>query len=266
MIDRFSAQAGHLLVRAPGNHLPGPGQPIDLDDGYVTQGLGPDGVPVRYYHFDVQSDVPATVWRLVRAGSHDAVPGQADVIDVLPGEAGYSDFWRTAWVEVPPDFEPGSVTSAGDIAARGLAVTLDDTVTNCPVVPRGSQAREGGAQLVERWYRGHKVVCFDFGGAALLLDDDGKVPTSGIFVSFRMNPGQPGGGPPSGFRTEAGSRQTHNVVMSVPGDLDYSPLWAVQIYDGAAFDRVHDEASARAAPLVTQGPLVNCPVVWVQPR
>jgi len=266
MIDRFSAAAGHLLVRGPGSQLPGPDVAIDFDAGFVTQGLGPDGIPVRYYHLDVQSDVPATVWRFVRAGTRDAVPGQLPVIDVVPGDPGYSDFWRTAWVEVPADFVPGSVTSATQVTAAGLPVVLDDSASNCPVVPPGSQAREGGAQLTERWYRGQRVVCLDFGAAALLLDDAGKVPTSGIFVSFRKNPGQPGGGPPSGFRSEAGSRQTHNVVMSVPGDLDYSPLWAVTIYDSAAFDRVHDEASARAAPVAAQGPLVNCPVVWVQPR
>jgi hypothetical protein len=36
----------------------------------------------------------------------------------------------------------------------------------------------------------------------------------------------------------------------VPGDADYSPLWAVHVYDRAAFDRVHDAASATAAPVV----------------
>jgi hypothetical protein len=50
--------------------------------------------------------------------------------------------------------------------------------------------------------------------------------------------------------------------MSVPGDSDYSPLWAVHVYDRRAFDRVHDAASAQAAALVdANGPLVNCPVI-----
>src|SRR5213078_4037993 len=74
VIDRFSARAGHLMLRDRRPDLPGPGQPIDLDrPPFVTQGLGPDGVPVRYYNFDVQSDVPATMYRLVHAGSHELI-------------------------------------------------------------------------------------------------------------------------------------------------------------------------------------------------
>jgi len=49
--------------------------------------------------------------------------------------------------------------------------------------------------------------------------------------------------------------------FSLPGDADYSPLWALQIYDPRAFSLVHDEATARRARVMKEGPLVNCPVV-----
>jgi hypothetical protein len=259
VIDRFSARAGHLMVRDQRRELPGPGQPIDLDrPPFLTQGLGPDGAPVRYYNFDVQSAVPATLYRFTRAGTREPVAGQLDVVDVLPGAPGYSDFWRIAWVEVPATFVPGSITSAAQ--ARELHASVSGSAIDCPIVPRGSTAREAHgvppAEPVELWYRGERVTCLRF-GAELALDGD-RVPTSPIYVTF--------GSEPPVFRTEPGTPQTHNVVLSLPGDLDYSPLWDVHIYDRSAFDRVRDANSALAAPVVEHGPLVNCPIVSIGAR
>ena len=244
------------MVRASENHLPGPDQPIDFDHPpFVTQSFGPDGRVVRYYNFDVQPDTPATLWRFTRAGTHEPLAGQLDVVDRIPGDDGYTDFWRIAWVEVPADFVPGSITSASTIRERGYPIAPDPSIVDCPIVPRGSTAREGGTPT-ELWYRGAKLTCFGFGE---LHEQAGRVPTSPIYVTFA------GGGPESGFRHETATpRQTHNVVFSVPGDVDYSPLWAVHIYDHAAFDQVHDEATALRAPLVKDGPLVNCPIVYAE--
>ncbi|MDB4956346.1 MAG: hypothetical protein JWO36_3915 [Myxococcales bacterium] len=266
-IDRFSSDAGHLLIRDAHNGLPGPDQPIDFDGPpFLTQGLGPNGAPVRYYNFDVQSDSPSTLFRIVRNG--EPVAGQADLVDKIPGDSGYNDFWRIALVEAPDGFVPGAFTSAEQV--HDLAIKPDPRIIDCPIVPRGSTAREGHgvppAVPTELWYRGTKVMCLQF-GEPLAVEADGRVPTSPIYVAFAKNPGTPSGGPASGFRTEPSApQQTHNVVMSVPGDTDYSPLWAVHIYDRAAFDQVHDATTALAAPLVKDGPLVNCPIVYVTPR
>ena len=91
-----------------------------------------------------------------------------------------------------------------------------------------------------------------------------EVPLSDILVTFNINPDQPGGGPPSGFMTEPGSMQTHNVVETLPTDEDYSPFWDVDVYDNADFSSVHDFASAQAANILATGvALVNCPIVSV---
>ena len=93
----------------------------------------------------------------------------------------------------------------------------------------------------------------------------GIVPLADITVTFNINPDQPSGGPPSGLRTEPGTMQTHNVD-SLPGDVDHSPFWDVDVYDNASFDSVHDLASVRATPILATGvALVNCPVVWIEP-
>ena len=256
-IDRFSARAGHLMVRDAANHLPAADAPIDFDrPPFVTHGLGPDGGRVHYYNFDVQPDRPAHLFRFVAPGSTEPVAGQPDVVDAIPGDPGYSDFWQVGLVTMPAGAAPGSITSLDDVHARGLVATPTDQVIDCPIVPRGSIAREGDPVRVELAYRGRRVECLRFGAPLELAG--AVVPTSPIYVTFAHE---------HVFRTEAGAAaQTHNVVLSVPGDVDYSPLWAVHVYDPAAFDRVHDEASAVAAPRVEDGPHVNCPVVFVAPR
>jgi hypothetical protein len=84
---------------------------------------------------------------------------------------------------------------------------------------------------------------------------------SPIYVCFNINPGEPGGGPPSGFKTDSTGR-THNVTATLPEDVDYSPLWLVNMYDNADFDMVHDLASAQMANILVMGAAnVNCPVI-----
>jgi len=251
VIDRFSVQAGHLLTRDKRPDLPAPGQPIDLDKPpFITQGLAPTGKPVRYYNFDIQSDVPAPLYTFRRGGK--PIDGQLDVVDVIPGGAGYSDFWRITFVEVPEGTK--TITSATQVEA--LQQTPTDRVIDCPIIPHGTTAREAHnvppPTEIEVFYRGARVSCLQFAGD-LTLDHD-RVPTSAIYVTF---------GSEAKFRTEGDTPQTHNVVMSLPGDLDYSPLWDVHVYDSAAFDQVHDAASAQSAPLVEHGPRVNCPIVSV---
>lgn len=263
VIDRFSASSGRLMVRDTMDGLPAPGQAIDLDRApFISQGLGPDGKPARYYNFDVQSPVPALRYALTRAGERVRLPGQPDLIDVLPGDPGYSDFWQLTWVEVPASYQPGELTSAAALLARGYPAVPSGEAVNCPVVPAGSTARArpgvDSSAPEALFYRGHQVFCMAF-DAPLLLDS-GLVPTSAIYVAFQRDPGQPGGGPASGFRREPGTQQTHNVLSSLPGDTDYSPLWSVKIYAGIEFDSVRDAESAARARLVEQGPLVNCPV------
>jgi hypothetical protein len=92
------------------------------------------------------------------------------------------------------------------------------------------------------------------------------IPLSPIFVSFNGNPGTPGGGPGSGFKTEPGTEQTHNVLTTLPVDGAYSPLWQVSVYDNASFSTVHDLTTLRQAKILAPNvATVNCPVVAVQP-
>lgn len=265
-IDRFSEAAGTLQVRTAENGLPGPDQPIDFDQApFLTQGLGPDGDPVSYYNFDVQPTQPAPIYAFFRAGEDTPVEGQLNVIDVIPGDEGYNDFWDVHKVTVPEDYEANTVTSVQELMDAGYDIEETDTIKNCPVVPDGSTASmrfdDGDADLVEGWYDGQVVSYFLFEEAPITAQDD-AVPLSPIYVSFNKNPDEDGGGPPSGFLTEEGTDRTHNVVATLPDDEGYSPLWLVNIYDNADFDDVSDLESATNATILAEGAAtVNCPIV-----
>ncbi|PSQ58694.1 MAG: hypothetical protein BRD23_06095 [Halobacteriales archaeon SW_9_67_25] len=199
----------------------------------------------------------------VRAENGDPVEGQLNIVGTVPGDEGYNDFWRVNKVTVPDEYEANTITSVGALMDAEYDVETTDTVKNCPIVPDGSTAsiRHGDADagLTEGWYDGEVVSYFTF---ETLSGAGGSVSLSPIYVSFNTNPGQEGGGPPSGFMSEEGSDQTHNVVATLPDDASYSPLWLVNIYDNADFEAVSDLGSATDAEILASGAAnVNCPVV-----
>lgn len=270
-IDRFSMDAGTLFVRDSTNNLPGPNEPIDFDQGpFITRGLGPNGEFITYYNFDVMPTEPAPIYVLFRDGEPNPVPDQLNIVGVIPGDTGYNDFWRVYQVTVPPTYVANTLTDATDIITGGYPITETDVLVNCPIVPDSSTAdlryttgEDPG--LTRGWYETTVVFYFNFAESALMVDGSGMVPLSPIYVCFNINPGEPGGGPPSGFKTDATGR-THNVTATLPEDGSYSPFWLVNIYDNADFDMVHDLASAQMANiLVTGAANVNCPIVESNP-
>ena len=270
-VDRFSSKAAHLQLRKPGNGIPGPNQPVDFDTGpFITHGFSPaTGKPVTYYNFDVQSTVPAPIYVLYREGDDAPVAGQLDIIDTLPGDKGYNDF-REVWKAiVPKSYVANTITDAATLLKGGFKLEKTPVLRNMPVVPDKSTAglRFGNEapKLLSAWYDGKLAKFFRF-DEAKLSGSSGSVPISPIYVTFSINPGQPNGGPASGFRMEPNSLQTHNVPATLPGDVGYSPLWWVVVYDNADWPHVHDLASATKAKILASGvATVNCPIVSVTP-
>ncbi len=264
MIDRFSDDAGHLQKRSASSGLPGPNEAVDFDQGpFITQGLGPNGEVVSYYNFDVQPTTPAPIYVPMKGGV--PVSGQLNIVGVIPGKAGYNDFWQVVAVDVPDSYVANSLTSVDDVTAAGYSMQVTDTLVNCPIVPDGSTAAlrdkgdTSGTGLTRGWYDGQVVHYFNFGEkAGGLTAVNGKVPTSPIWVTFNDD----SAGPASGFKVEPGTEQTHNVTGSLPSGADYSPLWDVTPYPNDHFDDVKDAATAiSAAGDGAVAAMVNCPIV-----
>ena len=173
---------------------------------------------VEYYNFDVQPTALAPIWVLFTPGAIAPVPGQLNIIDKIPGESGYNDFWVVRKVTVPSDYVANSVTSYSEILALGYTIENTDMIVNCPVVPEGSTATKRLAgesnAIVSGWYKDKVCFYFSFGEHPLMGN---AVPTSPIYVIFNINPDLPMGGPSSGFVVETGTDQTHNVLATLPG-------------------------------------------------
>ncbi|HEV3325102.1 MAG TPA: hypothetical protein VG052_05835 [Puia sp.] len=268
-IDRFSSAAGHLQVRTSTNGLPGPNQPVNFDQGpFITQGLSPTGGVIWYYNFDLQTATPAPIYVFYKQSG--PVTGQNNVVDVTPGVAGYNDFWLINKVTVPDNYVANSVTSYQEIMAAGYTITPTSQLVNCPVVPKGSTATKrlpagSDAGLEVGWYKDSVIYYFNFAEKSITTNANNQVPVIPIFVSFNINPNEPNGGPASGFKTEPGTTQTHNVITALPSDSYYTPLWAVAVYDNNSFNSVTNATTAAAAPLlVPNAGNVNCPVVAIQ--
>jgi hypothetical protein len=271
-VDRFSNMAGTLFIRNASNGLPAANAPIDFDQApFITKGLGPSGEIIQYYNFDVQPTTPAPIYVLFKDGESMPVADQLNIIDVIPGDQGYNDFWQVIKVTVPSNYVANTVTSYQQIVDKKYTTHVTNMVVNCPVVPEGSTAMlRGGSesnQLSRGWYKSTVVKYFNFLEKSLTTIGNGLVPVSPIYVTFNLNPdpNNPNSGPPSGFVTETGSDQTHNVAATLPSDAGYSPLWLVNVYDNADFDMVSNLSSAQGVNILAMGVATpNCPIVSIQ--
>lgn len=266
-IDRFSDEAGTLFRRSSNPELPGPNEPINFDQPpFLTKAYGPDSDIIQQYNFDVMPLDPAPIYVLFRQGEDSPVQGQDNIVDVIPGDPGYNDFWHIHRVSVPTDYTANTATSLADIQEAGYDIEETPRIFNCPIVPRGSTAGKRGGddestELDRGWYRGQVVYYFTFNEKRLTVTEFEHLPTSAAWITFSVNPDQQDWLSP-GFKTEQGTNQTHNVVAATPESAGYSPLKIVTVYDNADFEMVSDLPSVQhAAVLQENATILNYPTV-----
>ncbi len=218
------------------------------------------GEAVEYYDFgmhtplaDGDSITTAPIWVLVHemmAGEDPQfVEGQHNIVDVVPGDEGYSDLWQVMLVEVPDGYEPDSIRNTADINAMAYPVTATEMYVNCPVVDEGTEL-EGGERLVQGWYQDTEVYYPDFGP---------NIPFAISIWVFITGMGADGN--PQFVEGQ------HNIIDAIPADEGYSAFWRVNLVlvdAGYEPDSLRDAGDINAMYDVTQTDLVvNCPVVSV---
>jgi hypothetical protein len=219
---------------------------------YSEQGLVQgwhDGNPIYYFDFGLNPVETAPIYAFFY-GDGTPVPDQRNVIDVIPGDAGYSAFWRVHMVTVPDDYVANSATSLGDIQTAGYTITPTSMLVNCPVV-----RTEAPAQVFEKttgWYQDSSVSYYNFNNPVPSPDGGATVTPAPIYVLFYGD-----GSPVSGQR---------NIIDVLPEDAGYSDLWQVHVVtvpDDYVADTIRSYAQI-AAGGYTVTPMdifVNCPVV-----
>jgi hypothetical protein len=177
---------------------------------------------VKYYDFGANSPLvsgntvlTAPIYVFITGmdadGNPQFVEGQHNVIDVVPGDSGYSDLWQVNLVTVDETYEPDSIKSKADLDASGMAPEPVQMFVNCPVVPAGSTL-EGGEALTQGWYKGEAVFYPDFGAN----------PTFALPI-FAFITGMDSNGEPVFVEGQM------NVIDSVPDDDGYSAFWRVNM-------------------------------------
>jgi len=250
--------AGYLLTRPAAPAPPGP------VDGLTRPSQIPrvfgwyNGADVAYLDYGAMTNVAAPILVFFQQASPDTmVAGQNNVIDTIPGQPGYTDFWQVYKVLVPAGYVPNSIRSFEGAMASGFSIEATDIIVNCPVVNPGTTIQGSNQPPVSGWYRDREVFYFDHGANS---ESEGSVvATPPIYVFFRSD-----GTMVSGQR---------NVIDVVPGDAGYSDLWQVVkvIVDSAyAPNSLRDasdiqaQATAGGVTLEVAGIYVNCPVVPIE--
>ncbi len=228
-VDRFSDEAGTRLRRSRLKGLPEPNHPIHLDDSpFLVSLKGPGGEELRCYDLDVRPDKPAKFFVFYDStGSY--VLTQFPVVEVAPGDPGYSDLWDIWKVTVPDDFKADNSVRDGETLARllsdprsGYTAERTGALLNGPIVPEGSTARlkadrrEGSATLRYAWYRGRRAPFLYFEEHLRL--EGGKAPVAPMILDSPP--------PPEEFLTLPLSQAGQLRVTAFPGAKDYSPLFA----------------------------------------
>ena len=239
---------------AQGNVLTDPPKNYETTQGWYQ------GRQTFYYDFgtntsataDRQEVVPAPIYVLVTGFGADGNPmpveGQHNIVDVIPGDEGYSDLWQVTFVTVPEDYQANSITNAQTLLDAGYDQTVPGVYVNCPIVPAGSTLAEGG-DLTQGWYKGQEVFYFDF--------EQPSVQTAPIYAFV------------TGFNENDEPifvEGQNNVIDVIPGDENYSAFWDVNLvvvpedYVANSITSVA-EITAGGYDIMPAGLLVNCPVV-----
>src|SRR5436309_3381974 len=148
--------AGYVLGRPAPTSMPGAVNNL----ARPSASGGVDGwlrnASVSYRDFGPQANVALPILVYFQASSPSSpVAGQRNIIDTIPGQPGYNDFWRVFKVLAPSGYVANTIRSLADAVASGYTIQMTDTVVNCPVVNPNATVGGSPATLVSGWYRDH---------------------------------------------------------------------------------------------------------------
>lgn len=161
------------------------------------------------------------------------VQGQYPIIDVKPGDTGYTHFWEINNVTVPSTYTPNTIKSLTTLnsAKQAGLVTIKNASRslNGPLVAHNVKISvvNGEPAFQPVWYR------TDLATMAVFETNlpGGGVPTIGIWLIQRD------GDPcplleavcPADFNHDGDLKDSNDLIDTYLGQSGYSPLWAVSI-------------------------------------
>src|SRR2546429_7181052 len=201
---------GYLLGRPAATTPPGAVSGLTRADTIPRVDGWYRNASVSYLDYGPQSNVAVPILAFFQAASPSTpVAGQRNIIDTIPGQPGYNDFWRVYKVLAPNGYVANSIRSLADAVASGYTIEATNIVVNCPVVNPNATIAGSSATPVTGWYRNRDVFYFDEGTRSPAAGS--VVQDAPIYAFFHSD-----GTPVSGQR---------NVIDVLPGAAGYSDLW-----------------------------------------
>jgi hypothetical protein len=170
----------------------------------------------------------------------DDKPVFGPIIDVLPGDAGYSPLWRKIFLSVTETYQGERILSreAIDVAVKeGILEEphRSELVTNCPVVSRDLKILLASnstktADLIPGWYRNQRVNLISFSPDLIVTEELNRVPIFPLYIFQRISETVPIAEAMSGIDEDGDNRLlSSNIIFSsnVKDNVDtrYSGMW-----------------------------------------
>ena len=246
-----------------------------------------DGEPVRYWNIrGANASFVAPMFVVLGPGENVGRP----IIDVLPGDLGYSPWWRVVTVRTTDRYAGERIWSRAAVDA-GLRLGIleapepTEEIRDCPVVRRGTTFSLGEGESATSswvWYRNRRVDWVDFRIDLRLPVDQREMPVFPVYVLHRIDEPLPLYEAETGVDLNGdGLLDASNNVFSSGLDGErYSPLWyearvrtaaGLPSIDTASRAVVRDETDLVDAAGEPRAPqilsidhrtevLVNCPI------
>jgi hypothetical protein len=240
-----------------------------------------EGERVRYWNVDGANASFIAPMFLVEGSSRA-------IIDVIPGEIGYSPWWRIVTVKTTSSYAGQRIWSRAAIEAGVRLGILEepvdtDQVVSCPVALRGTEVPLGMSRTATTswvWYRNMRVDWIRFNDQTTVPVDQREMPIFPVYVFQRINEALP----IYEFVTRVDVNgdgildASNNVFSSKPGGYRYSPLWFFSFVRTSADlrsvdsstttidvtreeDIVGDQRSPKVLSVMDhEDQLVNCPI------
>ena len=212
---------------------------IDGDHIPLRTGFA-DGETVRFWDFGPApaSVAPVYLFR-ERVDGEEREIGHMNLIDVVPGDPGYSPYWSMYKVFITERYDGEQITSTQALQDAIELGLVEEPVAvgmaaNCPVVLPHVDLEVGGGESDVRahpgYYRGHRVHYFHFSDFPLEEREDGsyigRVPVAEVYELVDAQSRSPLSEPliDEDLNEDGDTVDTNDVFQAPRGDPRYRPL------------------------------------------
>jgi hypothetical protein len=191
----------------------------------------------RVWYWRIDQEVPDFIVPYYVLEFKDGTQQRA-IVDVIPGEGGYSPWWRKIIVRTTDKYTNEKIWSRDAIDAGvklGILEEPEDTTTiiTAPIVRRDVRIKidpmnwNAEAEPSWGWYRNQRVSWIIFDADVEVPNGVRLMPRAPVYVLRRVNELMPLNEHASGVDLDGDGRivTSNNIFPVTVGELGYTPMW-----------------------------------------